>query len=87
MKHLFITKCHTVHQQRVEDYHKITHQLLSMSNSHVKPKIHVIATIHHQQPVRGISKQDISQTASQPLATFVSHDCLQSTHTTTEKYM
>ena len=33
-------------------------------------KIHVTATICHQQMVRGISKQDISQTVSQPPATI-----------------
>ena len=33
-------------------------------------KIHVTTTICHQQTVRGISKQDISQTASQPPATI-----------------
>ena len=33
-------------------------------------KIHVTATICHQQTVRGISKQDVSQTASQPPATI-----------------
>ena len=33
-------------------------------------KIHVTAAICHQQTVRGISKQDVSQTASQPPATI-----------------
>ena len=32
--------------------------------------MHVIATIRHQQMVRGISKQDIGQTASRPPATI-----------------
>ena len=50
--------------------HKITYQLLCMNNSRVKPKNNVIATIHHQQTVRGISKQDISQTTSWPPATI-----------------
>ena len=33
-------------------------------------KMHVTATIYHQQTVRGISTQDIGQTASQPPATI-----------------
>ena len=33
-------------------------------------KIHVTTTICHQQTVRGVSKQDISQTVSQPPATI-----------------
>ena len=33
-------------------------------------KIHVTTTICHQRTVQGISKQDISQTASQPPATI-----------------
>ena len=33
-------------------------------------KIHVTTTICHQRTVRGVSKQDISQTASQPPATI-----------------
>ena len=33
-------------------------------------KIHVTATVCHQRTVRGVSKQDISQTVSQPPATI-----------------
>ena len=33
-------------------------------------KIHVTTTICHQRTVRGVSKQDISQTVSQPPATI-----------------
>ena len=33
-------------------------------------KIHVTTTICHQRTVRGVSKQDISQAASQPPATI-----------------
>ena len=33
-------------------------------------KIHVTTTICHQRTVRGISKQDVSQAASQPPATI-----------------
>ena len=41
------------------------------NNDRVKPKkIHVIATIRHQQMVRGVSKQDIGHTASWPPATI-----------------
>ena len=41
------------------------------NNNRVKPKkIHVIATICHQQMVRGISKQDFGQTTSRPPATI-----------------
>ena len=33
-------------------------------------KIHVTAAICHQRTVQGVSKQDVSQTASQPPATI-----------------
>ena len=41
-----------------------------MNNSRVKLKIHVIATIRHQQIVRVVSKWDIGQTTSRPPATI-----------------